>query len=106
MDIEQLKLVLEMVGTATEGAMWFAFAWLAKGILANVLTLSVIAYAVFRLTNLIRDAIHHSGVLRDMRAINPDTPNRFGDIERYELKAIEEAHRRGCEAIQAERDGQ
>ena len=106
MDIEQLKLVLEMVGTATEGAMWFAFAWLAKGVLVNVLVLSVVAYAVARVTNLIRDGIHHGSVLRDMRAIDPAVMSKHGELERGELNCIVKTHSRGCEAIKAERDGQ
>lgn len=104
MDIEQLKLILEMVGTVTDGAMWFAFAWLAKGVLANVLVISVTAYAVFRITNLIRDGIHHGSALRDMRALDPTVLSKRGELERGELNCIAETHRRGCEAILAERN--
>ena len=44
MDIEQLKLILETLGNAGEGAMMFALLWLGKNYLGMLLMFSLLFY--------------------------------------------------------------
>ncbi len=119
MDIEQLKLVLEMVGTATEGAMWFAFAWLAKGAVIDLVGWSLVGFAIYKLASVLMAALDNekankerehdnSGAqsfLAQMRDADPsiNTALKYGSITVADERAIKLTHRRGCEAILAER---
>lgn len=46
MDIEQLKLILETMGSAGQGAFWFGLLWLSKGIVITGLWIGVIIYTL------------------------------------------------------------
>jgi hypothetical protein len=46
MDIEQLKLILETIGAAGDGALWFGILWLSKGIIITMLWLALIMYVM------------------------------------------------------------
>lgn len=111
MDIEQLKLVLEMVGTATEGAMWFAFAWLAKGAVVELVGWGLFGYFLYQVASLMRKALDDiradwkaTAFMFAMRDIDPDVAYKTGDLTRTESLAIQQTHSRGCEAILAERN--
>ena len=107
MDIEQLKLVLEMVGTATEGATWFAFAWLAKGFVSKLVGCCVVVYAIHRIASLISSGIKTMDTLRDMRGVNPKLRDyeKSGELTASHLSAIKDVYLTGCAAIKAERNG-
>ena len=104
MDIEQLKLVLEMVGTATEGAMWFAFAWLAKGFITSLIGWVLGGYVLYYLARFATEALNRVSAMYAMRDADPRTSRCTGILIGSEIRDIVNTHRRGCEAIMAERN--
>ena len=106
MDIEQLKLVLEMVDTATEGAMWFAFAWLAKGFITSLIGYGLAGFVVYRLSHMVVNLVGSHGALYSMRSTDPGISDSmaYGAFLPDEISKIISTHRRGCEAILAERN--
>jgi len=107
MDIEQLKLVLEMVGTATEGATSFAFAWLAKGFVTSMVGYGLVAFVVYRLSRMAVELVTPQTTLHVMRKSDPtiDDSAKIGPMMPWEIRSLLNTHQRGCEAIKAERDG-
>jgi hypothetical protein len=119
MDIEQLKLVLEMVGTATEGAMWFAFAWLAKGAFVDFAWWSLVGYATYKLASIVSNSLECDRKAKEldssarvlvvaMRDADPSISAslKYGSVTVTDECTIKNTHRRGCEAIMAERNGE
>ncbi len=111
MDIEQLKLVLEMVGTATDGAMWFAFAWLAKGAFVELVGWGLFGYFIYQVASIMRKTLDDVRIEKQatafmiaMRKIDPDVACKSGYLTHPESLAMQDTHRRGCEAIEAERN--
>ena len=54
MNMDQLSLILEAVGKASEGAALFAYLWLAKEALTSILTASVfggLIFSIFKVVN-------------------------------------------------------
>ena len=107
MDIEQLKLVLEMVGTATEGAMWFAFAWLAKGAFVDLVGYGLAGFITYQLSRMVLKLVAPFTSLHTMRAIDPTIHDneKSGELWARQARAIVKTHQRGCEAIKADRAG-
>lgn len=106
MDIEQLKLVLEMVGTATEGAMWFACAWLAKGFITSLVGYAFAGILVYKLSHAVLCLAAPFTSFHAMRTVDPTIHDKDGPVYTRHVNAIINTHRRGCEAIKAELNGQ
>jgi hypothetical protein len=108
MDIEQLKLVLEMVGTATEGAMWFAFAWLAKGMFVDLVGYGLAGFITYQISQMVLKLVAPFTSLYTMRSADPaiSEGDKSGEMYSRHTRVIIATHARGCEAIKAERNGQ
>lgn len=81
MDIEQLKLVLEAVGNATDSAAWVAVMWVGMGyfrVLVLAATWTVVVCVVAKATQAIVLAVSGSGLDGVMKQVNCSWDSWYG----------------------------
>ncbi len=71
MDIEQLKLILETVGEASEGASTIAMIYLLKGYFSSILSSGVILFVIHRVSKMVGGFFFY-GVLQSHIGVTPD----------------------------------
>ena len=57
MDIEQLRLILNLIGAAGDGAFWVFAIWMGKDIFLSILGLGTLITVVVLITKLIRQTL-------------------------------------------------
>jgi hypothetical protein len=99
MDIEQLKLILETVGTATDGVRDFAIAWLAIEAAKYVLGYAVGAaclVATYKIMMRLIGALRENMFAKEIRnLVCPELP--YGEITDREKREIMEVVKAGME---------
>ena len=85
MDIEQLKLIIEALASAGDGAFTFGIIFLAKGFIIDLLFFILLALLTAKGLKLIQFAIGHYNFIYDMqRAIGAPT----GELRESEKQEI------------------
>lgn len=82
MDIEQLKLILETVGSASEGAGTVAMMWIGQGYFSSLMTGFVVALVAFWISRVI-GGLTFGGTLQSRIGMTPD-----GQLTRNEKERI------------------
>ena len=97
MNIEELQLILDMVGTATDGAQTIVFVWLALWFIKNLLGYFLGGAAIFAAFRLLQPLVislqQHLFLLKLREKACPDTA--YGSITQHEQSRILEAVERG-----------
>lgn len=60
MDIEQLKLVIDMLSNAGEGVFWIAILWIAKGYFIGMLVAGTIITSLFLVLGVVKKTCNDS----------------------------------------------
>ena len=97
MDIEQLKLILETVGAAGEGAFVIALLWIAKGYFTAALGFTVIPIVIVKIAGKVQQMTETYQLLNRIRAQVCGQSSAYGSFTKSEIAEITAAVDRGME---------
>ena len=93
MNIEQLKMILDTIGSTTGEVKTFAISWLALDFISALIGWSILWILIFLAYKIASPVVSSSLRLTQLR--NLVDPGRSGYVSSYEYKEIKDAVERG-----------